>query len=284
MATYLYNDECLAPFSRYGGKGATAKWYRSLLPPHRTYVEPYCGSAALLFSKERSKVEVINDRESDIVNFFTVLREQSTELERLINHTPISREEFERYEQLDRTSLPPMERARIFYVRIQQSFASLGDSWAYGRKSVKSFHSSLQRFGAITERLQQVQIEHLDGVAVIKKYDSPHTLFFVDPPYEHEGRVRRKGYHHEMDQKAHEELLETLLTVRGKVLLCGYPNGLYESRLNIEGWRRIERNDKCKTGGLTNGEANRPNKVEVVWMNYSDPMDFTLKSQVKQAR
>lgn len=282
MAVYLYNDECSAPFARYGGKAATATWYRRLLPPHRTYVEPYCGSAALLFSKERSKVEVINDLDSEIINFFTVLREQSTALEELIAKTPMSREEFSKYEQMDRTELPPLEKARVFYVLIRQSFASLSESFAYGRKSVKSFHSSLEKFGAITQRLQQVQIEHLEGVEVIKKYDTPNTVFFVDPPYEHEGRVRRKGYNHEMDRNAHEKLLDLLLQVKGKVLLCGYPNELYDSRL--KGWRRVERNYRCVTGGLTNGEADRPSKVEVAWLNYADPMDMLINRSTEKAR
>jgi len=86
MIIKLSNNVLPPPFSRYGGKGATVNWYRNLLPPNHTYVEPFCGSAALLFAKSRSKVEVINDLDRDIYNFFVVLRDpaQSAALTELL--------------------------------------------------------------------------------------------------------------------------------------------------------------------------------------------------------
>jgi hypothetical protein len=80
MIIKLNNERNSPPFPRYGGKATTAAWYRNLIPRHHTFVEAFCGSAALLFSKVRSKVEVLNDRDDYVCNFFTVLRDPTQSL------------------------------------------------------------------------------------------------------------------------------------------------------------------------------------------------------------
>jgi len=272
MIITLSNLECSPPFPRFGGKGSAANWYRAQLPPHLTYVEPFCGSAALLFAKPRSTVEVINDLDGDIYNFFCVLRDpiRSLTLADLVQKTPYSREEFERCRELRFMAVDPVEKARIFFVLCRQSFGSLvGQTWAYGRKSMKSFHSSLADFEPLCRRLQQVQVENRPAVDVIQQFDTPRTMFFVDPPYPHSTRVRVNGYDHEMKDQDHMDLLGQLLKVEGKVMLCGYPCPLYDTTLSH--WRRVERPYKCSTGGIEDGNAQRPLKIEVIWMNYSAP-------------
>ena len=69
------------PVTYFGGKSRLAPWIASLLPPHRVYVEPFCGSAAVLFAKAPSTHEVINDRDGNLVNFLRVLRTRPDELE-----------------------------------------------------------------------------------------------------------------------------------------------------------------------------------------------------------
>lgn len=77
-----------AAFSYLGGKSRLAPWIASLLPAHRTYVEPFAGSAAVLFAKALSKTEIINDRDRSVVCFFRVLRDQPDELVRVLTLTP----------------------------------------------------------------------------------------------------------------------------------------------------------------------------------------------------
>jgi DNA adenine methylase len=161
----------------------------------------------------------------------------------------------------------PVERARVFYVLTRQSFGSLvGESWAYGLVSMKSFHNSLSMFDPICRRLEQVQIENRPALDVIDCYDSARTCFFVDPPYLPETRVRLSGYHHEMTADEHSELLRLLKTVRGKVVLCGYPSEVYDDELH--GWRSVERNVAVATGTV---DQVRPRRIEKVWMNFDDP-------------
>jgi DNA adenine methylase len=272
MRLKLFNEQMPPPFPRLGGKGATAGWYRDLLPPHRTYVEAYCGSAALLFSKPRSKVEVINDLDSDLFNFFLTVRdpEKCAALADAVEKTPYSRNEFARCKELEATVTEPVERARIFFVLSRQAFGSVtGITWAYGRSSMKSFHQAISLFEPVCQRLQRVQIENLPALTVIDKYDTFRTVFFIDPPYLPSTRIRQTGYRYEMDEEDHRELLARLTTIKGKVMLCGYPSELYDEML--PGWRKVERAERCRTGGLRDGQAERPDRIEAVWMNYRDP-------------
>lgn len=270
MLITLHNEQMAPPFSYFGGKGNQAQRYLGHLPPHHTYVEPCCGSAALLFGKPRSKVEVINDLDGDICNLFEVLRDpQRAEiLADLVQKTPYSRSEYERCRNLLVETTDPVERARLYFVLIRQSFGSMiGQSWAYGRTSMKSFHGALAMFEPVCQRLQQVQIENLPALTVIEKYDSIRTCFFIDPPYLPEVRVRKQGYSHEMTTEQHVELLDRLKRVKGKVLLCGYPSDLYDQTL--EGWRKAEKPVAVCTGDVQRSE--RPRRTEVLWMNFPDP-------------
>lgn len=82
------------PVLRYfGSKWRLAPWIISHFPKHHGYVEPFGGGCNLLLRKPPSKVEVYNDLDGDVVNFFRVLREKMPELLRAIELTPYSRQE-----------------------------------------------------------------------------------------------------------------------------------------------------------------------------------------------
>lgn len=79
-----------------GSKWRMAEKIVSLMPEHRSYLEPFFGSGAVFFSKPRSRIETINDLDGEIVNLFRVVRDMAEELEREVALTPYSREEYER--------------------------------------------------------------------------------------------------------------------------------------------------------------------------------------------
>src|SRR6185369_14246291 len=86
------------PLIRYhGGKFRLAPWLVSHFPPHRVYLELYCGGGSVLLRKPKVEVEIINDLDSEIINVFQVLRDKSSalELERLLRLTPFARGEFD---------------------------------------------------------------------------------------------------------------------------------------------------------------------------------------------
>jgi len=226
------------PALRYfGGKWRLAPWIISHFPAHVCYVEPFAGAASVMLRKAPSCFEYYNDADGRVVNFFRQLRDHESELERLIRLTPFSREEFRLSGEV---SSDPLEDARRFYVRMWQGRggheASTG--WRYQRrpasnKSALRVFADAGHLAAIVDRLREVAIENDDAFAVIRRYDAPETLFYVDPPYLQETRSKTIGcYREEFKTPEEHRLLLTLLDeVVGYVVLSHPHCELYESCL-----------------------------------------------------
>jgi DNA adenine methylase len=291
-----------SPIAWFGGKGILARKIVPLFPPHQCYVEPFCGGASCLFAKPPSPVEVINDLDSDIVNIFRVLRDPQKfeEFYRLALLTPYSREEYCKYRASSRTSRRgyyancvergessncdnggDVERAYRWYVVARMSFAGeLGRSWGHSvatsrrgmANAVAQWLSILDMLPAITERLRSVQVEHEDWLEVLTGYDTPETLFYIDPPFV--GSTRRSGrYTFEMNDNRHREMVEALLCIKGKALISGYQNSIYNP-LEQAGWRRIELPTVCYAVGRTRksglqgkGALRFQSRTEVLWVS-----------------
>ena len=208
------------PFSYCGGKQYLAEYLLNLLPKHTTYVEPFCGSAALLFAKERSRLEVLNDKEDKIVNFFKVLRDQGKELQRVCKLTPYSQAEYQK--ALDGGG-DDLERARKWWVRVSQSFASMpSDSWA--RFPSKKISVKASRLEQVAQRLSDVCLVCEDALDIISKYDSMKTCFYCDPPYP---ESEQKAYSNKFSVKAFNDLVTCLDQIQGSFLLsCYYKEGM----------------------------------------------------------
>ena len=104
------------PLRYHGGKWRIAPWIIGQLPEHDAYVEVFGGAAGVLLRKPRSPIEVYNDLDNQVVNFFTVVRCRGTcaELARAVDLTPFSRAEFELAHE---PSGDPVEAARRFVTR-----------------------------------------------------------------------------------------------------------------------------------------------------------------------
>jgi len=254
-----------------------------LIADHRVYVEPFGGGASLLFSKEPSPVEVYNDLDSGLVNFFRVLRDrrQFKRLQFLASLTPYAREEFEWALQTWRECANPADKAHRWFIVARMSFSGrFGASWGFSvtstsrrmASSVSSYLSAVEHLPNVCDRLLRVQIEHAAALQVIRTYDTKETLFYVDPPYVHSTR-RSGGYLHEMADDDHRELVDLLLSVKGRVILSGYSNPLY-LQLEKRKWHRIDWQTDCSASGTRQtalkGEIGRAERrrVESVWMNY----------------
>jgi len=214
----------------FGGKWAIAPWILSNLPPHRVYVEPFGGAASILLRKPRSRVEVYNDLDEEIVGIFRVVQDpgQCQALMRRLRRTPYSRSEFALAFE---SSTDPIIRAQRAIVRAYQSFHH--ESLFNLRKT--TFANAKHRSGSgnkasewanyprsllsLSRRLQGVVIECQPAPEVIKVQDAPDTLFFVDPPYLPTTRSKH-GYRHEMTEADHVALLEQLQALKGMVVLA----------------------------------------------------------------
>lgn len=259
--------EITRPALRYfGGKWRVAPWVISHFPDHTTYIEPFGGGASVLLRKTPAPFEVLNDADGDVVNFFKVLRERTSELLRAIEYTPFSRREV--YEAMARTG-EPMEDARRFYVRSWQTMHGapyMGrNGWRFGRRGGSNNRAAVDdwidtaRMPAIAKRLKTVQIENDDALKVIKRFDGAGALFYCDPPYVWDVRKERwagNAYKHEMTDEQHRALAEVLRGIEGMVIVSGYAGSLYEDL--YKGW--VKRS-------CTNYTARSTPKTEVLWVS-----------------
>jgi DNA adenine methylase len=260
-------------FGWYGGKFSHLDWLLPLLPECHHYCEPFAGSAAVLLNRAPSPVETYNDLDGEVCNFFRILRDDGEKLARAIGLTPFSREEFALACTLD-PDVSPLERARRFYVRARQVRTGLAQTASVGRWAnckqtsragmsgvVSRWLGATEMLPAIAERLLRVQIENRPAADVIRLYDSPHTLFYCDPPYVHTTRGDASVYAHEMTDAEHVELAALLNEVQGKVALSNYDCDLLDDLYPAPKWRKLKR--PPRTNHATKGQ-----RVEVLWTNY----------------
>jgi len=273
-----------SPIGSFGGKGNMVKKLLNLIPLHRIYVEPFGGGASLLFAKEPSPIEIYNDLDSSFVNFFRVLRdpEKFERFYHLVSLTPYSREEFYFCRETWEKCEDEVERAYKWFIVARMSFSGkFGNSWGYSitlsRRNMSSkcssWLSTIEDLSRIHQRLMRVQIEHRDFRDILVTYDTQETLFYCDPPYVLDTR-RSKEYHYEMTICDHEDLVQLLLKVKGKVILSGYKHEVYEP-LEYAGWERRDYKTACFavgrtrfTGILGEGVAlKKQPRVESVWIS-----------------
>jgi DNA adenine methylase len=168
-----------------GGKSWATQHVLPMIKPHECYCEPFAGGLAVLLSKEISRLEVVNDLNSSLVNFYRCVRYHADELIREIQWTLNSREEFQDYKK--QPGLTDIQRAARWFCIQTVSFGGGGDSYAVTRKSGgganKSRHLLQNKIALLGDRLDKVNVEHLDWQYCIKLYDSSETFFFLDPPY-----------------------------------------------------------------------------------------------------
>lgn len=273
-----------SPIWWFGGKGNLAKKILQYFPEHYIYVEPFGGGASLLFAKEPSPVEVYNDIDSSLINFFRVLRdpEKFEQFYRKVCLTPYSREEYYFCRDTWEDCKNEIERAYRWYVVARMSFSGrFGSGWGYSIKNttrgmsdvVNSWLSIIDMLPEIHRRIMRVQIEHKDFREILRTYDTEDTLFYNDPPYVHS--VRKGGkYKYEMSDDDHRELVEMLLNLKGKAILSGYYNEIYLP-LEQAGWQRIDFPTACYAAGRTRetkilgkGSAREKQpRVESIWIS-----------------
>ena len=250
-------------FRWYGGK---SNLFKKILPylntPHTVYVEAYGGGASVLLNKLPSPVEVLNDINSEIVNIFRVLQDEVKfkELKHRLEWTLYSRAEFVKAIDIvqNETVTDPVLRAWAFFVAQNQGFAgkdcrdfSEGD-WgrSFTRNQATAFADKVESLEMVRNRLKNVLLDNIDAIACIQYWDSPDTLFYLDPPYIHDTRILKEAYQHEADDAHHRQLVNTLLTIKGQAVLSGYAHEIYKPLLE-QGWHKVEIDTVCFAAGRT---------------------------------
>lgn len=250
------------PIVRYhGGKWILAPWIIGYFPSHRCYVEPFGGGGSVLIRKPRSYAEVYNDLDGEIVNLFRVARDQGPALKAVLEMTPFSRVDFR---QSYEPSSDAIEQARRTVVRSFMGFGSNSHNKNTGFRSnsnrsgttpAHDWKNYPECLSAIVERLRGVVIENKDACEIMATHDAETTLHYVDPPYVPDTRDKGGDYRHEMTPDQHRDLAAFLPTLKGAVIVSGYPSPLYDEI--FAGWERVERK------ALADGAKER---TEVLWL------------------
>ena len=249
-----------------GAKWGMAKEIASIMPTHRSYLEPFFGSGAVLFNKPPSAIETVNDLDGDIVNFFKVLRDRPAELAEAISLTPYAREIFD--DAHENRGEDEFDRAFRFAIRSRmghgfKTYQKTGfkiDVFARERSyCVGVWNKMPEVLFEAAARLKQVQIENRPALELIKKFNHDNVLIYADPPYLLNTRGG-KQYRCEMTEQDHVELLAALADHKGYVILSGYPSEMYDRELR--GWRKIERRSY---------NQNTDPRTEVLWCNFDLP-------------
>lgn len=252
----------------YGGKQKLVPILLPLIPEHRLYCEPFAGGAALLFAKCPSRIEVINDTNGELINFYKVVKHSFPKLKKEIDATLHSR--LLHYKARFIYSQPqlfdPIERAWSIFLMAHQSYSSILDStWSCGvtdDTSEKKFDRKKSSFApAYARRLERVQIECRNALETILTRDSAHSFFYCDPPYFNSDMGHYGGY----TEEAFGDLLNILSKIKGKFLLSSYPSEILKTYSRKHKWYTKEIETNLSVQGA---KKNSRRKTEMLTANY----------------
>jgi len=282
-----YHGTKVEPLGKiHGGKAILARRVLQLHPEPTVYdvhVEAYGGLASVKLNlppatRECPRIDIYNDTNGRLVHMFKELRDWPIPLRQLLQTTLYSEAEFELAKDMAYYEIcQPLEQARLTYILHQMSFGGQGGSFSESKRRTRrgiadvvsahlgTIHDMLPE---IVTRVQEWQILSRPALQCIRDYDSPRTMFYLDPPYLPETRAKgsKATYgSHEMTYAQHEELLQLLLSCTGKVLISGYDSALYRKYLEVDNqWTRNE----IEIANHAAGGSEKRRMTECLWSNY----------------
>ena len=278
------NKSKLIAFNYFGGKFTWCDYIYPYFPVEFTHLaELFGGSGAVALNYKGKCIKTINEINGNITNFFQVLRDHEEELIHKLELTPCSKEEYNRCWNFQDSGCR-IENARRFYVRLRQSFFSLGASrknkgWhmaktnvnCQGGETVSRWNNSFDKLRQVAIELRrQIQVTNYDYLEAIDKIDFTKAFFYCDPPYLLETRASKNDYMFEFPREKHIELAERLNAIEGLAMVSGYASELYDDI--YKDWTRVEL--PKKKNNIRSSEVQ-----EVLWFNY--PLELTQKHHKK---
>lgn len=209
-----------APFGWIGGKKKLAKEIIGLMPSHIQYVEVFGGAASVLYQKEKSKLEIINDINGDLINLHRIISTRPISLKNELNNMLLSREIFNNIKNKVWEPRNNIQKAAWFYYLITNSFSSNCKNFAMcklGPRDQIKTRNLYKDFSIYAQRLKGVIIENSTYEKLIKNYDSKETLFYLDPPYL--GTEKYYIMYKEFNLAEHKKLANILRQLKGKFIL-----------------------------------------------------------------
>lgn len=252
--------------------GSKCRMMRHLQPifdgiPHTCFVDTFGGAATITLNKTPSPVEVINDINGNLYTLYKCLRDSALceKLYQSLDFTLYSRQDWNHARDVLRGREPAdeLERARCTFLLYSASFSGNGTCYGFSKLKPEPQRAMRGKIGKIPtifhERLKDVYVENSDFETIFKRYDSPTTLFYLDPPYYAAVRTKRL-YTNEMDDADHARLIECIRRCAGKVVLSGYDNEAYRVLDSLE------KQTFSTTTTMNQRVDHGQNRIECVWI------------------
>lgn len=223
-----------------GGKSQLRDKIISIIPAHKTYIEPFAGAGWVLFGKPPSPSEFINDIDNELINLYLTVKTKPDEFQKEFKKFPISQKVFESLAagdglpevkrdmafqrfRSDRSGdgIPNVDMAVFTYYLVMGSFNSFLTKPSFAISNSREsplvkFHST--DWQQIKDRLKRVTLLSLDFEDVIKKLDGPESVFYLDPPYT-VATGNEYYYRHTFEDHDHERLEKIVNKIKGKFIM-----------------------------------------------------------------
>lgn len=255
------------PLTYYGGKQRMAGEIISRIPAdHVLYASVFAGGAAEFFAKEASEIEILNDTNKELMNFYQVVKTKFVDLEKMIKISLHSRAMHSDAAVIYNNPhlFSDIQRAWAVWIQAAQSFSSMLDgSWGYDKSRNQTTRKVDNKKTSFTEdyaiRLQNVQLECADGLYIIQSRDTAGSFFYCDPPYYNSDCGHYGGY----TLQDFIKLLNRLTEIKGRFLLSSYPSDALQEFTASRGWhtRQFE-----QMVSVNKGMGKK--KIEVLTANY----------------
>lgn len=208
-----------SPIKWVGGKSKLVRKILPIIPEHKGFVEVFGGSAIVLLNKKPSKWEVLNDFDSNLINFWSVVQTAHDQLIKSFEWELVSRERFEEYKRKYKENDfdDAIERAKVFYYLVKAGFGADMKNPVFGTGKDRNrlrLEQVEQDIKDAYKRIQKVTIENKSFEDIFRIYDSEDTFFFLDSPY----RNTKQYATGKFTDEQYKQLAECCKNAKGKWL------------------------------------------------------------------
>lgn len=254
-----------SPINVIGSKQTLSTWIIEYFPEdyeEMIYVEPYCGGANVFLNKLPSEEEILNDRDKGIVQIFKGMRDEPCEIIGRIKRTKFSERSFKRAKKRQIEGIEDYIEGAITEIIIRR-MSKDGENFHHSTEEVENqreyeWNRMIEHLELIKDRINNTHVFCDKALKIIKIWDSPNTLMYVDPPYLSKDSTTEPE-ENEMSIDDHIKLATLLNNSKSYIVLSGHPSTLY-NRL-YQDWDCVK-----KVGRKTKRRKDR--RIECIWKNY----------------